>query len=399
MMVSFSSTFWSQRLVCGLIFGVLTSCSVGCDSTSSPSTAGPTSETPPATTSAKGTESAATTANPAGKPKVQIIGGDTYNFGTTEVGQKFDHVFEIKNVGTAELTLEKRPPSCSTCTSFEIDKAVLKPNEIARATVKWHIQAETPEFRQYAPFKTNDLDQPDVKMYVVGKVVKRIVLEPNPWNIGEVAEGQPKEFVGTVTSATVDKLVVESVKSGNPKLKVTATPIEAEKLAELKVKSGYYLKAVLDADIPAGEFTDQVTVRLLTPDPLELTVSATARRSGPLQIFGPGWHAERMQLALAAFDPKEPLVTRLFLNTRGIEGEMKFVKIECADDRFSFELKPDTKFKGAKGDYRRYEFFVKVAPSNRAAVYTAVNPLKVDITTNQEKIKQINMKITCQALP
>lgn len=383
------SRFW----VSSLIVGMLTGGFVGCSSDSSQTPAPTATATAPTDTATQGT------GNPAGKPKVEIIGGETYDFGTTEVGQKFDHVFEIKNVGTADLTLEKRPPSCSTCTSFEIDKTVLKPNEIAKATVKWHIQAENPEFRQYAPFKSNDPDKPDVKMYVVGKVVKKIVMEPNPWNIGEVAEGQPKEFVATVTSATTDKLEVESIKTDNPKLTVTSAPMTAEKLAELKIKSGYYLKAVLDPEIPAGEFTDQVTVKLRTPDPLELTARAMARRSGPLQIFGPGWHAERMQLALAAFDPKQPLVTRLFLNTRGVDGELKFVKVECTDDRFSFELKPDEKFKGAKGDYRRYEFFVKVAPRNTAAVYTALKPLKVDITTNQDKIKQINMKITCQAIP
>jgi hypothetical protein len=235
-------------------------------------------------------------------------------------------------------------------------------------------------------------------MYLVGKVVKRVVLEPNPWLIGEVPENQSKEFVATLTSAVTDKLEVKSIKTDNPLLTVTATPIEAEKLAELKVKTGYYLKAVLDGNIPIGDFKDQVTVKVATPDPLDLVIDATAHRSGPLQIFGPGWHGERMQLALAAFDPKQPLVTRLFLNTRGIDGELKIVKIDCPDDRFSFELKPDLKFQGAKGDYRRYEFFVKVAPSDRSAVYTAIKPLKVKITTDQEKLKQFELKITCQAL-
>ena len=375
----------SQYLVRGLIVGVMTTCGVGCDS-GTPKTPTPAPSDAPA-------------ARPVGKGKAEVIGGETFDLGTAEGGQKIDHVFEIKNVGTDTLTLKKEDVSCGKCiTTFEIDKLVLKPTEIAKATVKGIIPPENPEFRQYAPFSTDNPTQPTVKMYLVGKVVKRVVLEPNPWIIGEVLEGQPKEFTATLTSAISDKLEVKSIQTGNPQLKVTASPMPAEKLAELKVKAGYYLKAVLEANIPAGDFKDQVSLKLATPDSLDLIADATAHRSGPLQIFGPGWHAERMQLALAAFDPKEPLVTRLFLNTRGIEDELKIVKLECPDDRFSFELKPDLKFQGAKGDYRRYEFFVQVAPSNRSAIYTALTPLKVDITTNQEQIKQFQLKITCQAL-
>ncbi len=394
-MLCSKSNIWSQCFVGCLLLGVLTTCGVGCNSSSSQGTAPPPATAPGATTSAP-----ATPEKPKGQAKAVIVGGDTYNFGSTEVGQQFEHVFEIKNAGTADLTLEKRPPSCTTCTSFEVDKVLLKPNEVARATVKWHVKAENPEFRQYAPFKTNDPDQLELKMHVAGKVVKRIVLEPiGQWNIGEVTEGQPKEFVGTVTSSTVDKFEIEAVTNANPKLKVTAIPMTAEKLAELKVKSGYELKAVLDSDIPVGEFRDAVTVKVLDPKPISLVVDAVAKRSGPLQLFGPGWNGDRMQLALSAFDPKEPLVARLFLYTRGIPDETKIIKVDCPDDRFSFELKPDSRFKGQAGDHRRYELFVKVAASNRPAVYTTLQPLKVEINTNQEKIKLLKLKITCQALP
>lgn len=395
-MVWSTINIWSQCFVNCLAIVVLTCCAVGCDS-GAPPAAAPKAETS-VTPAAAATPTTADASK--GKPKAEVLGGDTYDFGSTEVGQQFEHVFEIKNVGTADLTLEKGQPSCSTCTSFEVDKLLLKPNEIAKATVKWHVKSENPQFRQYAPVKTNDPDQPDVKMHVVGKIVKRIVLEPvGQWSFGDLVEGQPKEFIGTLTSAVSDTFVLESVTSPNPRLKFSWTPMSTEKLTELKVKKGFHIKAELSADVPVGQFSDTVTVKVLTPEPIALKVDAVAKRSGPLQIFGPGWHEERMQLALSAFDPKEPLVTRLFMYTRGVPDELKVVKVVCPDDRFSFELKPDTKFKGQAGDHRRYELFVKVAPSNREAVYTALKPLKVELETNQEKVKQIKLKITCSAIP
>ena len=391
-MVCSTNNIWFQSLVKYLALVVLAGYSIGCDSSTPPATV------PPSATATASTSPA--TENPAGKAKVVVVDGATYNFGSTEVGQQFEHVFEIKNVGTADLTIEKGQPSCSTCTSFEVDNLRVKPNQSAKATVKWHIKSENPDFQQFAPIKTNDPDQAEVKLYVKGKVVKRILLSPiEKWNLGDVVDGKPKEFIATITSATVEKFDLESVTNSNPKLKVIATPMTAEKLAELKVKSGFELKAVLDSDIPVGEFRDPVTVKVLAPEPIKLVVDAVARRSGPLQIFGPGWHEEQMQLSLSAFDPKEPLVSRLFLYTRGVAGELKLEKVTCPDDRFTFELKPDSRFKGQAGNHRRYELFVKVAPSNRAAVYTALLPLKVEFETNQEQVKQFKLKITCSALP
>ncbi|MES2789326.1 MAG: DUF1573 domain-containing protein [Planctomycetota bacterium] len=390
-MVWSTNNIWSHCFISSLALGVLASCSVGCSSGTSPAT----------TPSADAKTAATPAAKPAGpKAKAVVVGGDTFNFGSTEVGQQFEHIFVIKNEGDADLTLEKGTPSCSTCTSFDVDKLLIKPQESAKATVKWRIAAENPEFRQYAPVRTNDPDQPEVKMYVTGKVVKRIVLSPiTQWSLGDVAEGETKEFSGTITSATVEKFEVESLTNANPKLKVTATPMTAEKLAEMKVKAGYDLKAVLSPGIAVGEFRDTITVKVLTPDPISLTVDAVAKRNGPLQIFGPGWSEERMQLSLSAFDPKEPLVSRLFVYTRNISDELKITKVDCPDDRFTFELKPDTRFKGQTGDHRRYELFVKVAASNKAAVYSALKPLWIAIDTNQEKIGQVKLKITCQALP
>ena len=328
------------------------------------------------------------------------MGGGTHDFGSSEMDQEFQHVFEIKNTGQAELTLKKGTTSCSKCTSFEVDKLRLKPNEVAKATVKWKILNEVPEFRQSATITTNDPRRPEVQLNVTGKVVRRFAMEPSEtWIIGEVLEGQPKEFIGMITSAVTDKFEIESVTCSNPKLTLNWVPLSEEKLAELKIKKGYEVKTVLSPDIPVGPFKETIVATLLTPEPITRKVEVTAKRSGPLQIFGPGWNAERKQLALSAFDPKQPLVVRLLVYTRGVPDETKIVKVDCADDRFTFELKPDSRFKGQSGDHRRYELLVNVAPSTRPAYYTIGQPLNVEIHTNQEKVKQISLKVTCAALP
>lgn len=384
-MTWFLHNIWTRGLVAGLLAGLLI-VEAGCDSSSAKAP-----ETPATTTPAQ----AVPAAKPA--PKLVVEGGDTYDFGTTEVGQEFEHVFVIKNVSDSDVPLKAGVPSCATCTSFKVDKELVKPKDVVKATVKWHIKNENPEFRQFAPIMLDG--GTDLKLYVVGKVVKRIVLSPaDRWNVGDVIDGTPKEFLATITSATLDHFEVASVTNSNPALKVTVTPMSPEKLKELKVKSGFDLKAVLDSKIPVGDFSDRVSINVLEPKEISIKVDVAARRTGPIQIFGPSYNEEQMALGLGDFDPGKDFMTRLHLFTRGVSGELAIEKLNCKDPRFSVELKLDTRFKGQTGDHRKYELIIKVAASDREVVYTRSEPLNVEIVTNQPQVGTIQLKVRCQAL-
>lgn len=392
-MVWSTNNIWSQRLITSICCALFATCHAGCNSSSSTTPA----PAAPAASKDQGTE---TKAHPGKGPKIVVVGGETWEFGSTEVGEEFEHTFVIKNEGTADLTLKQGHPSCSTCTKFKVDKLLLKPGETANAHVTFHVTAKTAEFRQYAPVETNDPSRPEVKMYVHGKVIERLILSPvGQWDLGDINDSKPSEFVATLHSALVDKFTIESIKAEHPALTVTTTPMAAGKLKDLASKAGYDIKAVLTPtpEIPVGEFRHRILINVLTPKPVQLKVDAVAQRRGPIRIFGPNWNNDR--LGLGAFDPAEPLKVTLNLFTRGIPDDLKIVKVNCPDDRFSFEIVPVPGLKSESGDHRRYHLIVKVAPSNRPAVYTTKEPLKVSIETNQEKIGQINMKIGCQALP
>ncbi len=380
----FSNRIGFHDQLAWLLVGIMTCTSPGCGSSSAPAT--------PASAKAPSGSS------PATGPKLVVTGGETFNFGTTEVGQEFEHVFEVKNVGNADAVVTAGSPSCSTCTSFKIDKQVLKPQETLKATVKWHIKNENPEFRQYAPIEIENNEE--LKLYVVGKVVKRIVISPaNVWNMGEVVDGEPKQFPATITSQVLDQFDVASVTCPNPALTVTATPLSAEKLKELKVKSGYDLNAVVDDKIPVGGFSDRVTINVQAPEAIPLVVEVLARRSGPVQIFGANWVDEYTLLNGGAFDPKQEFIARLNMFVRGVEGELKIEKVTCVDERFSIEIKADEKFQAQANGRRKYDLIVKVAPSNRAVMYTLKEPLAISIDTNQPKLGRIELKWRSAALP
>ncbi len=376
---SFISRINSRVKIAGLLAGITVCCGLGCGSSSSTV---PSVSAPPSATG----------------PKLVVVGGDTFNFGTTEIGQEFEHVFEIKNEGDADAEVTAGPPSCTTCTSFKLNKDVVKPHETLQATVRWHIKNENPEFRQYAPVEIKN--GTPLKLHVVGKVAKRIVVSPSGiWNIGNVIDGHPKQFQATITSQVLDHFDIASVTSSQPTLQVTASPLSAEQLEKLKVKSGYDLNAVLSDTIGIGQFKDRVTINVLDPKPIPIIVDVNARRAGPVQIFGSNWNEEKMLLNAGSFDPKQEFITRLNLFTPGMEGELKIEQVTCVDPRFSVELKVDERFRAQSNGRLKYDLIIKVAPSHREVVYTLNQPLAISIETNQPKAKRIDMKWRSAALP
>lgn len=382
-------------IACGML--TLSGCSDSKDSTAEATApAANTSETPLAL-SGEGA-----------KPKVTIIGGTKtddgaeFDFGSTEVGQEFEHVFKIKNDGDGRLEMTKGSPSCTTCTSFEVDNLNLDPGQTATVTVKWKIKSENPEFRQYVPLNTAPPSAPGpspandstIKLYVKGQVVRRIIISPaQKFDMGTMDEGKPLTFVGSVSSAILEDFKVSAVRSDNPKLEVSYTPLSEEKLKELKAKFGFEIKCVLAPDIPVGEFNGKVDLDVLSPEPLTLSVDVGARRSGPIEIIGPNWDPKKMQVRLGSFNAKKDLSQRLSLYTRGFQSPLTFEKIETADPRFTAEIVADERFKGSDETHRRYNLFIKYLKSDREAAYPSPKPLALRIQTNQPSIDAINLTI------
>lgn len=337
--------------------------------------------------------------------KLVSEGGDTFNFGTIEMGEEFEHVFTLRNNGKEAIDIIAGPPSCTTCTSFKLDKKVLQPNETAKATVKWQVLIAKPQFRQNAPIMANvhdstDIPKPVLKLFVEGHIAQRIVVTPGVemWAVGNTKEGEPTEFNANVVSPIVDSFQIESITTSNPAMTVTASPMTPAKLEEFHSKSGYALKLLIAPDIPVGEFKERVIMKLLTPKPATITANVAARRTGPVEIFGENWDAKKSLLTMGSFDPKQGASARLNLFTRGVKNDMVVEKFTCPNDRFTVELKRDTKLNAGTGERQKYDLLIKVAASDRSLVYTLQDPLVIELQTNQPLVGTIKIQLRCSAL-
>ncbi len=73
------------------------------------------------------------------QPKIEIVGGDTYDWGTVKrTDDPLRAKIKIKNVGTEVLKITEVKPGCG-CTTAPLDKNELKPGEEASLDVTLRI--------------------------------------------------------------------------------------------------------------------------------------------------------------------------------------------------------------------------------------------------------------------
>lgn len=129
--------------------------------------------------------------------EVDLPEGNEHHFGVMAPGEKGMHEFLVRNVGDAPLTLAIGAASCK-CTFGSLTENSLAPGEETLVKLEWTVQTNEDKFEQNAELKTNDPDEPAVKLKIFGRVVRGIELVPKAWTFGEVAAGDPIEVSGVV---------------------------------------------------------------------------------------------------------------------------------------------------------------------------------------------------------
>lgn len=122
-------------------------------------------------------------------PKVELPDGNTYDFGVMGPEEEGEHIFIVKNVGDADLSLVIGASTCK-CTVGELGDESLPPGEETEVKMTWTVKTNESTFGQSAELRTNDPSQVAIRFEIKGKVVRQVQLEPEQVTFGEVAAGE-----------------------------------------------------------------------------------------------------------------------------------------------------------------------------------------------------------------
>ncbi len=145
------------------------------------------------------------------QPKIEIIGGDTYNWGDVKLSEgPLKATVKIKNSGTEELLIQNVKPSCG-CTTAPLDKDRLKPGETAKLDITLKI-SHGGTISKSIRIASNDPKVPNKNLTISANVIEMLKIEPTSYiRFKELQVG--KESMASLSLFNNDKMPMKVKKS------------------------------------------------------------------------------------------------------------------------------------------------------------------------------------------
>ena len=201
-----------------------------------------------------------------------------HDFGTIEQGETVTHVFVLTNNGGDLLTILNVQTSCG-CTAAQPEKNELAPGESTNLKVTFNSAGRQGAQKKNITIKTNDTENPLLKLTISGTVTKSKNLSANvpvlyfsetKHDFGKVKEGNVVEYTFKFHNKGNETLTIKDVRTS---CGCTAALVSSEKL-EPGVEGT--LKVELDTKNRSGKMSRTITIQSNDPkDPTKvLTVYA-----------------------------------------------------------------------------------------------------------------------------
>lgn len=122
-------------------------------------------------------------------PKLEVVGGEQFDFGVMEPGAEGKHSFVVRNVGQGALELKVSGSTCK-CTVGSLKDALLEPGQQTEIDLTWITKSVGEEFGQSAILKTNDPTRGELNLVIRGRVISTMTMVPRTFSFGEVESGE-----------------------------------------------------------------------------------------------------------------------------------------------------------------------------------------------------------------
>jgi hypothetical protein len=330
-------------------------------------------------------------------PKVTIVNGERYDFGTMDRNGYGKHQFIVLNDGDAPLTLETGQPSCGVCIKvFAVAKPVLQPGEKTEATIEWDVKSGDAEFEQSGPLNTNDPIKKSVRLAIHGHVLDTVRAERLDVHFHDLSPSEAGTQSLNIYSFRDEKLKIEdhevsSARAGEH-LSVSFAPLTSDELAkEPRAKHGVKMTVEVKPGLPQGDFEASISVTTnQSSDPV--TVKVIGNIASDILLMGPNVTRERMLVSLGAVPQKEGKKQTIFLLVKGPHREDTKVEIESVEPKVDFTVKLGEPIRDTARTIR-YPIVMEVPPGAAPVTRGEGNYAKIHVKTTHPEIKELTINV------
>jgi hypothetical protein len=330
-------------------------------------------------------------------PKVTIVNGERYDFGTMDRNGHGKHQFIVLNDGDAPLTLETGQPSCGVCIKvFAVAKPVLQPGEKTEATIEWDVKSGDAEFEQSGPLNTNDPIIKSVRLSIHGHVLDTVRAERLDVHFHDLSPSESATQSVNIYSFRDEKLKIEdhevsSARAGEH-LSVSFAPLTSDELAkDPRAKDGVKMTVEVKPGLPQGDFDGTISVTTnQSSDPV--TVKVIGNIASDILLMGPNVTRERMLVSLGAVPQKEGKKQTIFLLVKGPHREDTKVEIESVEPKVDFSVKLGEPIRDTARTIR-YPIVMEVPPGAAPVTRGEGNYAKIHVKTTHPEIKELTINV------
>lgn len=269
-----------------------------------------------------------------GKPRLEVVGENVFDFGVMQKDEERSHVFKVKNSGKKQLQLVFDAKSCQ-CTNVAYPDFI-EPGQEDKIIVDWRPTKYNLQFNQSAVFRTNDPSYPELKVTIKGRVQQILRNFPQVGSFGTFTTDQSKEVLVELFSYRDADFQIERAQiigEDSPELfEVSAKPISQRSVdGEPGAKSGAVITLTLQPGMPIGRFVQRVRVFHNQPDIGPFDIPFLGKVTGNISMIGPKCDADYQLVRLGKLPGNEISQTTFWLLVKGDKHEEVVVSVESVD--------------------------------------------------------------------
>lgn len=201
------------------------------------------------------------------QPKLEIVGGDTYNWGTVKpTDDPLKAKVKIRNAGSKLLKITEVKPGCG-CTTAPLDKSELNPGEEATLDITLRIGGAGNQVTKSIRISSNDPTEPNKYLFLKATVFHPISLSPTQYfTFNEMTVGKESTAKLTLKNNTDHEVKLSNVE-------FTPADLSLNLPKEKILKPGETFDLIAKV-IPQkkGYFNCTVKIKTTDPDMKELVI-------------------------------------------------------------------------------------------------------------------------------
>lgn len=254
-------------------------------------------------------------------PRLEIVGSDSFDFGTMQVFAKRRHTFQIKNTGDAPLEIHDVKTTCK-CTGHVMKEGPVAPGEIRDIELEWVPKTTALLFEQSAEVLTNDPARPVIKLKIQGLVRDAISLEPGSIDLRDIMSTDPRTQEIRIINFFADPVEISRLElakeSGKDFITLESEPMSTEELSKVEdAKSGFILRVKIKPGIPLGSIQQIARVTYSLPDREPIDVPISGRVVGDITVIGRDFDSERDLVLIGDVPRGQERSSKLFIVAKG----------------------------------------------------------------------------------